>query len=84
MFFFFSFGGCPEAPLLFYIHIYNFSSNLAHLNNEPDITMVYSLHGCVQIFIYLFYLFIYLFILRRVAKLDTIYNIYISCSLFFV
>ena len=49
-----SFGG-PEAPLFFYIHISNFLCNLAHLNHRPDhrpdIAMVYSLHGCVQIFI---------------------------------
>ena len=54
-----SFGG-PEAPLFFYIYIYNFLSNLAHLNHKPDITMVYSLHGCVQIFTFIF---IYLFFL---------------------
>ena len=35
-------GGGLEAPLLFYkINIYRILSGLAHLNNEPDITMSY-------------------------------------------
>ena len=49
--FFSSSFGSPEAPLFFYIHVYNFLSNLAHLNHKPAIAMVYSLRGCVQIFI---------------------------------
>ena len=48
VFFSSSFGG-PEAPLFFYIHIYNFLSNLAHLNHKPGITMVYSLHGFAKL-----------------------------------
>ena len=50
--FFFFFWGSRSTPVFLYTYL-QFLSNLAHLNHKPDITMVYSLHGCVQIFIFL-------------------------------
>ena len=56
VFFFFFFWGSRSTPVFLYTYLQFFLSNLAYLNHKPDITMVYSLHGCVHIFI-LFYFF---------------------------
>ena len=51
LFFLFRGAPTPKAPLFFLDNcLYNkILSNLVHLNNEPDITIVLSVQGCVHL-----------------------------------
>ena len=58
----------PKAPLFFYTtNIYRVLSNLAHLNNEPDITMSYLYREVPA----------WLFYFKGSANLRTLYNIFL-------